>query len=459
MNAFSTMPLQALVCQEGHPCNCGLHHRCALDYLNISRGAIAETPEMIRTLGKRKPFVVCDPNTYEAAGRRVVTLLSAAGIDHVLYMLPSDRPAPAEWEVGSILMHFDPGCDMFLAVGSGVINDLCKVCAHASGRICAVVGTAPSMDGYASNSASMEVNHVKVSLYCHAPAGILLDTDILAQAPMRMLWAGLGDIAAKYIAVCEWRISHLVIDEYYCEAIADMMRTALHKTMSAAPNLPDRDPEAVQAIAEGLVLAGIAMAYAQISRPASGLEHYFSHMWEMMALERGNAYDLHGIQVGVGTVLTMGLLNLLKTTPVSREKAEAHMDAFDSAVWEQEVRRIFGKTTEEILAIEAATHKNDPDKHALRLDRILDRWDTILRIMDEELPDFTWLRDILAAAGMPMSPGEIGISLQDTVDAFLGSRDVRDKYLTSSLLWDLGLTKDFAAWLAENAGTAAAQND
>ena len=30
------------------------------------------------------------------------------------------------------------------------------------------------------------------------------------------------------------------------------------------------------------------------------------------------------------------------------------------------------------------------------------------------------------------------------MDALLGSRDIRDKYLTSSLLWDLGLLEDTA---------------
>ena len=46
------------------------------------------------------------------------------------------------------------------------------------------------MDGFASNSASMEVNNVKSTLYNASPAFILLDTQILAQAPERMLWAG-----------------------------------------------------------------------------------------------------------------------------------------------------------------------------------------------------------------------------------------------------------------------------
>lgn len=139
-------------------------------------------------------------------------------------------------------MHYDPSCDMLLGVGSGVINDTCKVLAHAIGVPSAIVGTAPSMDGYASNSSSMEVNHVKVSLYNHAPVGILLDSEILAQAPMRMLWAGLGDMVAKYIAICEWRISNIVTGEYYCEHIAQLMRTAVKKIVDASDGITKRDP-------------------------------------------------------------------------------------------------------------------------------------------------------------------------------------------------------------------------
>ena len=284
MPDFGRMSLNDLVRPEGWACACGRRHACPLKYLNISRGAIEAVPEMIRAMGKGKPFVVCDDNTWKVAGERVDALLIAAGIDHVNYVVPLQDPeagriAPSEWETGSIIMHFDRSCDMFLAVGSGVVNDLCKVAANACGIPSAVVGTAPSMDGYASHNGSMEVNHVKVSLYGHAPEGILLDPDILAQAPMRMLRAGLGDMVAKYIAVCEWRISNLVTGEYYCEDVAGLMRAALRRVMAVADRIPARDPDAIQSVAEGLVIAGIGMAYANISRPASGLEHYFSHMW------------------------------------------------------------------------------------------------------------------------------------------------------------------------------------
>lgn len=457
MPNFGKMSLSELVRPEGFDCACGKHHVCALKYLNIGRGIVNEVPKMVEALGRKKPFVVCDDNTWAVAGKRVDEILTAAGIDHVVYIVPLEGPdsvriAPAEWETGGIIMNFDPTCDMFLAVGSGVVNDLCKVAAHATGRPSAVVGTAPSMDGYASNSSSMELNHVKVSLYNHGPQGILLDSEILAQAPMRMLWAGLGDMVAKYIAVCEWRISHLVTGEYYCEDVAELMRAALRKLMAVSDRITSRDPDAIASIAEGLVLAGVGMAYAEISRPASGLEHYFSHMWEMMALERGVPYDLHGIQVGVGTLLTMKIYRKLLADGVKpdRAKAEAHMRAFDRAEWEAQVRRVFGKTADAIIAIEDKVHKNDPARHARRLDNIIGHWDEILDIIRQELPDYDALYGTMAATGMPMTPADIDVPVQDVVNAFIGARDIRDKYLSCSMLWDLGLTDEYAAFLEEN---------
>ena len=88
--------------------------------------------------------------------------------------------------------------------------------------------------------------------------------------------------------------------------------------------------------------------------------------------------------------------------------------------------------------------KNDHAAHQARLETILAHWDGILRIIDEELPSMEGLRAILEPTGMPLTPAAIGISPQDVADAFVGSRDIRDKYLCSSLLWDLGLLDGFA---------------
>ena len=83
MPNFTEMSLTELLRPEGHACACGKKHVCALKYLNIGRGIIDDVPTMVQAMGRRKPFVVCDGNTWEVAGRRVDAALTVANIDHV----------------------------------------------------------------------------------------------------------------------------------------------------------------------------------------------------------------------------------------------------------------------------------------------------------------------------------------------------------------------------------------
>lgn len=444
MRSFADMTLEELILPREELCDCGRRHDVGLKYVKIARNAIDSLPEALQAIGCKKPFVVCDRNTKKAAMARVETALKSANIPYELYVFDQARVDPDEQAVGSLVMAYHPTCDAVLAVGSGVINDCCKVLAHAVGVPSAVVATAPSMDGYASNSSSMIRDRVKVSLYNACPAAIIADTLIMKDAPERMLWAGLGDMLAKYIALCEWRISHIVTGEYYCEQVAGLMRRSLHKIVEAAPRLMTREPEVIGMVAEGLILSGVAMAYAQISRPASGLEHYFSHLWEMFALDRDLPLELHGIQVGVGTALCLQIYDRLRTLQPNRETAENAMRAFSSAEWEQNMRRVFGKAAQTLIDSENQQwHKNDPSRHQERLEVILTNWGALTAIMSEELPDTQTVLRLMRSLGMPTHPSEIGEDEQDTLDAFHCSRDIRDKYLTSSLLWDLGLLDNF----------------
>ncbi len=437
---FSGATLDQLLVPGGYDCACGRHHAVGLRYLQIGAGAVSHIPDALEALGAVKPFIVMDQNTEQAAWGAVEPVLRGAGVEYVKYVFPYLPVEPDERATGALTMAFDPACDIVTAVGSGVLNDLCKVLARAVGRKSMVVGTAPSMDGYASDSASMIRNGVKVSLYNACPAAIIADTDIMKNAPMRMLWAGLGDMLAKYVSLCEWRISHLVTGEYYCENVASLMRASLKKIVGAAPGLSARDEKAVAATVEGLILSGVAMSYAKISRPASGLEHYFSHLWEMMALDRGTPYELHGIQVGVGTYLTLKLFGVVRALTPDRDKAEAFMRGFSGAAWEDQTRRIFGRAAQTIIdAEEKREHKNDPARQKAHLERILNHWDEIRKIINEELPDTESIGDLMRSLRMPSLPADIGISREDAQNAFIGSRDIRDKYLLSSMLWDMGL--------------------
>lgn len=432
--------LEELINAGGFDCACGRHHGCGLKYLKIGPGAVQYLVDALKAAGGAKAFIICDKHTEAAAWAKAEPVLAAANFPYKKFVFPMEHVEPDEYAVGSCLMAFDPSCDVILGIGSGVVNDCCKVLAHAVGCRSVILGTAPSMDGYASNSSSMIQNRIKVSLYNACPAAIVADTDIIRLAPMRMLQAGLGDMLAKYVALCEWRISHLVTDEYYCADIAALMRKALARIVAVAPKLKDRDADAVQATVEGLILSGLAMAYAEISRPASGLEHYFSHLWEMMALDRGTPYELHGIQVGVGTLLALKIYDWIRTIRPDRAKAEAFMASFTDEAWQEQTRRIFGKAAQAVIDAEHNQHhKNDPERQKKHFARIEAHWDEILKIIDEELPPTKDIAALMASLEMPMAPADLGISAEDTHNAFIGSRDIRDKYLTSTMLWEMGL--------------------
>ena len=188
MSNLTRLSIEQLIDPKGFDCDCHRHHAVKIAYIKSCRGAIRFAPEMLRVLGSQKPFVLCDRNTYKAAGAKLCAVLDDAHIAYTLYVLPCDKPSPDEWTIGNALMHFDVSCDLVLGVGSGVINDTCKEIGFKTGRKNAIVGTAPSMDGFASATSSMELDHVKVSLNNQCPQGILLDADILAQAPISSSW-------------------------------------------------------------------------------------------------------------------------------------------------------------------------------------------------------------------------------------------------------------------------------
>ncbi len=162
----------------------------------------------------------------------------------------------------------------------------------------------------------------------------------------------------------------------------------------------------------------------------------------MMALMRGQPVELHGIQVGIGTLLTLKLWERLKQEQPSREKALRFIQRFDEAEWEGMVRRIFGRTAGTILKTARKEGRNDKTAHLERLDRTLAKWQAILQVVAEELPPYLEVYQLMAGLDMPLVPEDIGFNEEDTRDALLGAREIRNKYLTSSLMWDLGLLYD-----------------
>jgi len=432
------MAKENYVFQKRFLCSCGKQHETTVDDVIIEKGAVNRLPELLERYGAVKPFILADSNTFTAAGEQVCRILQAHDIAYAKYVF-EHSPEPDEQGVGAAIMHFDARCDIVIGVGSGVINDISKIVSNISGRPYIIIATAPSMDGYASATSSMIMDGLKVSLPSACANVIVGDIDILKQAPLQMLKSGLGDMLAKYVSICEWRIAKVIVGEYYCEQIADMIRTALKKCIEHAEGLLKREEAAVKAVFEGLVLGGLAMNYAGVSRPASGMEHYISHIWEMRALEKGEKVALHGIQCAVGTLMTARLYEQLMKIIPDREKALAHAAAFDYKQWSQKLLDFLGKGAETMIALEEKEHKYDRALHAERLECILVNWEHIQNIIKEELPSSAEIERILDSIKAPKSPEEIGAEKDMLGITLRATKDIRDKYVLSRLLWDLGI--------------------
>ncbi len=432
------MSLEKMQAINGIPCSCGKQHRFDAA-VEVGPGVVERLSHWLDHFAAKKVFLLSDRNTWQAAGRRCYDIITGSGRGCVSHCYQEETLEPDEHAVGSAVMHFQWDCDLVVAAGSGVINDLGKTVAAISGLPYIIVGTAPSMDGYASATSSMTRDGLKISLNTKGADVIIGDTDILRQAPLKLMKSGLGDMVAKYVSICEWRISHLINGEYYCEELARLVRDALAQCVRQADGLLRREEDAVRAVFEGLVISGVAMNYAGVSRPASGLEHYISHCLDMRFVEFGTAMDLHGIQCAIGTRIALGLYEKLKTLTPDREKALAFVTAFDYDAWAVQLRAFLGKGAESMIALEQKEKKYDPRLHAPRLERILECWPEILEIVAEELPTVARLDRLLDAIEAPKTLPEIG-SDEALIPMILRcTKDIRDKYILTRLLWDLGV--------------------
>lgn len=294
-----------------YSCACGKSHKVDIQAIRVGSGVIQELPGILRDLGASHIFLVADNYTFEAAGRQVEQLLDQAGLPYHKRVFQTETPlVPNEYALGSVLAAMTSQDDMLLAVGSGTLNDVTKYVSARTGIPYVIAATAPSMDGYASTVAPTILDGFKTTLPAVYPAAIVADVDILKDAPMPMLTAGFGDIIGKFTSLADWRLSHQLNGEYYCPEVAGVIEAAVETCAANAKALAQREPQAIQAVTEALILSGLAMGMVGVSRPASGAEHQMAHYWEMDALRRGEEHPLHGNAVGVGTVLAASLYEM-----------------------------------------------------------------------------------------------------------------------------------------------------
>lgn len=383
-----------------------------------------------------RAFVLSDANTRRAAGDAPLRALRDAGKriqEHTLGSEPIDGTDALAEEIRSAAD--DAG--FILAIGAGTICDLAKYAGHLLERPVVCYPTAASMNGYTSGIAALKVNGLKRTIPCTPAEAIFAHPEVSAAAPAPMVAAGIADFLSKCSSSTDWRVSASLRGAYYCDRPREFFEGAQDKVLAAAPKVTTGDPDAFKAVLEALMLSGFSMVLAGSSAPASGGEHLISHYLDMKSALNGTPHDLHGAQVGVGTIHCLGLWEkILALDPQDidieaciaaqpdsefvRAKIEDDWGSIASEVWNQWKQK---ELTGGVLRAE--------------LEKFRDRLPALREACSADLLPSKVVARAIRAAGGPTDPTGLNVPLKDYKNALANARYIRNRFTVLDLAREL----------------------
>ena len=383
--------------------------------------------ELVAALGLGARFaLVADPDTYAALGQRVERALASR---FTLQRIVLERAPHADAvTLARLTAAIDPANDAVIAVGSGTINDLCKLAALAHHRPQLVFATAPSMNGYTSLSASLTEGGVKRSLRAATPVAAFFDLGVLAAAPIRLIRAGLGDSICRPTAQADWRLAHLLLDQPYRAAPFALLAGDEAALLARADALITGELSAMRHLARTLVLSGFGMTLCGGSYPASQGEHLLSHYVDMMRPPEVPE-ALHGEQIGVCALAMARLQDTVLAHAAPRVEP--------SRVARADVLRHFGPERGESCWLELAPKLLDAPRADALNARLSARWPAIRAELTAITVGAARMSAVLAAAGAPLTPADLAWPAPLFADALGHARMIRNRYTFLDLAAEL----------------------
>ena len=371
-------------------CSCGKIHETAIKDVEVGSGIVNKVGEILKKNNfEKKLLVVCDKNTLNAS-KGIEESLRDFDVEYKIY--EDLRVASMEnvEEIESLIKDKDISV---LSVGTGSLNDPCRLACARQNKKFAIFATAPSMDGFASYGAPIVNKGFKATYPAKSPDVIMADTKILANAPSRLKSAGFGDMIAKYTALVDWQISTLLIDEYWCDDVASITRDAIDQLMDLADKVTVNDEETAGKIFEALLMTGIGMSYTKTSRPASGAEHVIAHLMECKEIEEGKVPNFHGEDVGVCTLKMLKYYNELASHPTINTKQE-NINWDDVYAW-------YGNMANDVKKLNNPTITEQVD-----INKLKENWPKIIEII-KSVPSYEVCKDAMIKAGCKVTIDDI----------------------------------------------------
>jgi len=419
---------------------CGKEHFVPTKWVHIGEGAFSLLHDLGRQVEREQTVsVVADEITWKVAGEAVADALKEVGckVKIVIFPLPLHGTDEAtNW----LLNQWSRDVKLAFAVGSGTINDLVKWAASHAKIPYIAIPTAASMNGYTSPISALLIQGFKRTQPCAPPEGILTEPRVVASAPQKMTAAGYADLMSKTVADVDWQISNLLWGEHYCPLPRKLVADADEWLQKHLSDLANNEPQAVAGLLEALLLSGIGMTIAGSSTPSSGAEHLISHWLEMKAIREGKEPDLHGLQVGIGTLVALTVYEmLLETSPSDWSPSEDEFSPPESR--ESEFAERYGAISERVLS-EFSLKWLSPEKADEGKKKLAACWEQV-----KEIVTSTWVppqvhRHRLSILGAATHPHEISVSVDELREAILHAREIRRRWTVLDTAYLVGLLPD-----------------
>jgi glycerol-1-phosphate dehydrogenase [NAD(P)+] len=398
-------------------------------------------------------LVVADENTFAAAGEPVVASLHASGVEFAEepYIFPGTPTLYAGYDnVIKLREHMAPlENTVVCSIGSGTLNDIAKLASGELKRPYMNVCTAASVDGYASFGASIAKDGFKITRSCPAPAGLVADIAVMVDAPKRLTATGYGDLIEKVPAGADWILADALGVEAIDEYTWNLVQGPLRKSLADPAAIGAGDPDAIEGLAEGSIMSGLAMQSLQSSRPASGAGHQFSHTWEM----EGHGLDWepplsHGFKVGIGTIASCALWEFFLSKSADDfdvERALASVRTPEEV--EAEVRATLKPQMQDEAVKHSLTKRMEGDALRERIALLKEVWPSLRERCQEQIMTPQEVMDRLKTVGAPYHPELIDIDWDRFRETHLKARMIRDRYTVLDILTDLGMFDEAVEYL------------
>lgn len=405
--------------------------------LRIGEGIMNQVPELfVEQFPGQKAVVVADQTTYRVAGEKIYQELEAAGIQQEKPFVFADPDLYAEYAfVDMLVASLKEHNAIPIAVGSGTINDLTKLAAHLTGRRYMCVGTAASMDGYTAFGASITADGAKQTFTCPAPHALLCDLDVFCAAPKEMTAAGYADLFAKVTAGADWILADRIGVEPIDKQAWSIVQDGLADALSDPKGVSEGNPEAISKLVEGLMLGGFAMQWSKTSRPASGAEHQFSHLWNMEHFLNNGEHISHGFQVSLATLAITAMYEEVLKTPFEDLDIEACCKAWPTQE-ESEVTalKMFEGTDFPMIGVQETNAKYvSKEGLALQLKQFKENWKEIRAELVKQVIPYEEAKRRLQLVGSPTEPEHIGMTRAYLRETFVRAQFLRRRFTVLDL--------------------------